>query len=175
MIWVDYFANKNSSIWYYIAVYDGFARALSNLKYCEHQEERMILFKKVGRVASSFNCAPSSDFTLPSSETYYMTDRVVVIWRFTNGATLYRFVVRLLKMVVRSVSFVPTKNLQFAIWIPLCSCDSHVAEISAVIRQYIFGICAVGLYRLPLFLKRSQERVRSFCRVCYLFSQQIRV
>lgn len=94
------FCGKKSSIRYYIDIYvDAFARALSNLKYCEHQGERMILFKKVGRVASSFNCAPSSDFTLQSSEMYYVTDKVVVIWRFTNGAALYRFVVKLLKMI----------------------------------------------------------------------------
>jgi len=123
------FCGKNSSIRYYIDVYDAFARALSNLKYCEHQGERMILFKKVGRVASSFNCAPSSDFTLQSSETYYVMDGVVVIWRFTNGATLYRFVVRLLKMITRSISSVQgcisTLNL----------CDTLLLKFLTALRQ----------------------------------------
>ena len=110
MVSVDYFVAKSSSIRYYIDIYDAFARALSNLKYCEHQGERMILFKKVGRVASSFNCAPSSDFTLQSSETYYVTDGVRSYLTFHEWRHFIQICrVRLLKIIARSVSSVQPK------------------------------------------------------------------
>lgn len=142
------FCGKNSSIRYYIDVYDAYARALSNLKYCEHQGERMILFKKVGRVASSFNCAPSSDFTLQSSETYYVTDKVVVIWRFTNDAALYRFVVRwLLKMIARFRFIKDFRCISTAIFVFV-----RQSVVTPIIIEISYGIAAKRLTRFKYTL-----------------------